>query len=193
MKKYIAVLGLGLSVCANAQTNTNIVVTTTTTTAVTPLNLFTSYLTVNDTNYNGWTNNHLVIGEAAVFQNVNGVQGASAVGNVMYAEIPVLHLNNGVNSIHIDSLTDFETVFGDVQWQGIGVGYDYNLHQIQLSAGADVNLQLNGPFVASFAPYIELKKAATQMGGTSPFLRYEVPINKTTKAGLLFVGVAFPF
>ena len=180
MKTLIAIASIVCSCfCAEAQSNT------------TPANVIgylQSYLLNNDTNYNGWDSNHFDLWEAAVFQNVNGTPGASAVGNVLGLEIPIHKYN-----LHVESLTDFETVFGNVGYQALGLGYDYNIHQIQLSAGLDVDVNLNGATTANAVPFIEFKKASTSLGGSSPFLRYEVPIRKSPGAGRFLVGLQVPF
>ena len=73
---------IGLStLCAKAQTTNN-----------TPLNIIgtlQSYIRDNDTNCNLWQTNHIDIWQAAVFQSVNGVPGASAIGNVLGLDLYV--------------------------------------------------------------------------------------------------------
>src|SRR5580698_839876 len=98
-----------------------------------PLSLLESFIANNDMNYNGWTNAHFTIWQAAAFANVNGVPGASSEGNDLGFEVPIHKY-----SLHLDSVTRFEQLFGDIGSQQVGLGYDYTLHQLQLSAGLDV-------------------------------------------------------
>lgn len=193
MRKTIAVLTalLGLSLALEAQTNTN-TAPVAPAPASTIVGTLEQYLTVNDPTYNGWQSNHFTVFEAAVFQNVDGVPGASAVGNVLGLEVPVYRTATKLYDVHLESLTDFETVFGNVGWLAAGVAVDCNLHQIQLSAGLDVNLALQGPMTAQAAPFIEFKKASTQLNGASPIFRYEVPIRSRAGAGMFIIGVQVP-
>ena len=148
---------------------------------------------VNDTNYNGWATYHADLWQAAVFQDVKGVAGASAVGNVLGLEVPVYRWSSNTYALHLESLTDFETVFGDIGWQGLGIGLDYNLHQVQVSFVMDLDIGLKGPTTATIAPGLEFKKASTSLAGVSPLARYDFPIRKNEGAGRVFVGVQFPF
>jgi len=188
MRKTIAIASIIITTaalcCQTARAQTN--------TPQSVLDMFTSYLKDNDPNYNGWCSNHFDIWEAAAFQNVNGTPGASAVGNVLGLEIPVWRSVTKSVGLHLESQTDFETVFGDVGYQAVGIGYDYNLHQIQLSAGLDADIGLNGPLTVNAVPFIEFKKASTSLGGASPIFRYELPIRSHPGGGRLLIGVQVP-
>jgi hypothetical protein len=150
------------------------------------LGLLQSYLLQNDPTWNGWQSNHVCIWQAAVFSSVNGTPGASAIGNDLGAEFPIHKYN-----IHIESITRFEQLFGDVHSQAVGVGYDYNIHQIQLSAGVDVEDTFANNAVRA-VPFLEFKKASTSMAGLSPFFRYEFPVQKNPGAGRVLVGMQLP-
>ena len=90
----------------NVNTVINTVTTTSTTTPGTILSTLQSYLVDNDPTYNGWQSNHVDLWQAAVFQDVKGVSGASAVGNVLGLEVPVLRFSSNQFGIHAESLTD---------------------------------------------------------------------------------------
>ena len=188
-----ALIGQVTNAGSTNATNMTAAPTTNNSPAPTILGTLEGYLTVNDTNCNIWQSNHFDIFQAAVFQNVNGVPGASAVGNVLGLEVPFYRWSSNTFGLHVESLTDFETVFGDVGWQAMGFGADYNIHQVQVSAGLDLNLGLNGPETLRAAPFIEFKKASTSLNGLSPLFRYEIPIDRKTKSGLFFVGLQLPF
>ena len=177
----------------NVNTVINTVTTTSTTTPGTILSTLQSYLVDNDPTYNGWQSNHVDLWQAAVFQDVKGVSGASAVGNVLGLEVPVLRFSSNQFGLHAESLTDFEQVFGDIGWQGVGLGLDYNIHQVQVSFGFDVDMALQGPLTATIVPGIEFKKASTSLNGVSPIFRYEIPIRSHPGAGRVFIGVQVPF
>lgn len=186
MKKIIITLAIISSLISISKAQTN-------STPSTVIGYLEQYLTHNDTNYNGWQSNHFDVWEAAVFQTVAGTPGASAVGNTLGVEFPIYHFSSNNYSVHLESITDFEQVFGDIGWQGVGIGLDYNFHQLQLSAGLDANIGLKGPLTMQAAPYIEFKYASTSLAGASPFVRYEVPIRKNTGSGMFMVGIQFPF
>ena len=155
----------------------------------TPANLLTllqSYALDNDPTDNIWDTNKLVLFQAAVFSSVNGTPGASAVGNDLGLELPIHKFN-----VHVESVTRFEQLFGDVHSQAIGVAYDYNLHQIQLSAGVDVEDTFQDNAVRA-VPFLEFKKASTSLAGVSPLFRYEFPIQRNPGAGRVLVGVQMP-
>lgn len=156
------------------------------------IGILQSYLLVNDPTYNGWQSNHVDLWQAAVFRNVSGVPGISAVGNVLGAELPVWRTTNLNSGFHVESLTDFETVFGDVGWQGIGLGYDYNIHQVQISGGLDIDIGLKDALTFRAAPFLEFKKASTLMGGLSPLFRLELEAEKHPSV-MGFVGMQVPF
>ena len=146
-----------------------------------------SYLANNDTNYNGWASNHFTLWESAVFASVNGTPGESTLGNDLGIEIPIHKY-----SLHLDSITRFEQVFGDIGSQSAGLAYDYNIHQVQLSAGLDMRYVFTGSH-AEAVPYIELKKSSTSLYGTAPFLRYSYPIQKSPGAGEVDIGLSISF
>jgi hypothetical protein len=117
---------------------------------------------------------------------VNGTPGASAIGNDLGLEVPIHKYN-----IHLEAVTRFEQLFGDVHSEAVGVGYDYSIHQIQLSAGVDVEDTFkNNAWRA--VPFVEFKKASTSMYGLSPFFRYEFPVQKDPGAGRVLVGLQIP-
>ena len=161
--------------------------TTTITAASAPLSMLESYIVDNDTNYQGWNSNSFTLWEAAAFQQVNGVPGASAIGNDLGLEVPIHSFN-----LHVDSVTEFETLFGDIHFQKIGLAYDYNWGQIQMSAGLDADIQLAGPLTLHMEPYFEFKKAATSTG-LAPFIRYGYPIQRHAGAGIVYTGLQIPF
>ena len=143
-----------------------------------------SYLTQNDPTFNGWQSNHFTLFEAAAFASVNGVPGASAQGNVLGLEVPIHKW-----SIHIDSATAFEQLAGDVHSQAVGLGYDYNIHQIHLSAGLDAQYVFTGNHLQAM-PYIEFIKMPTTLYGMAPFFRYQYPISRSPGAGQFLIGLA---
>ena len=202
-KTLIALTLLAIGLTAHAQTNTNILgnipppaaaaAPATNELPATIIGTLQSYLTQNDPSFNGWQSNHFDLWQAAVFQDENGVPGASAVGNVLGLEVPFWRTASKNTGFHIESMTDFETVFGDVGWQAVGIGYDYNIHQVQISGVLDVDLALQGPMKATAAPGIEFKKASTSLAGASPLIRWDIPIRKSTGAGRVFIGLQFPF
>ena len=146
-----------------------------------------SYLVNNDTNYNGWTNAHVSLWESAVFSSVNGTPGEAILGNDLGAEIYIHKY-----SLQLDSVTRFEQLAGDVGSQQVGLGYDYILHQLKLSAGLDVRDTFqSGHWQA--VPYIELMKASTSLYGTAPFVRYSYPIQKSPGAGEVDIGLSVSF
>lgn len=142
-----------------------------------------SYLINNDTTFNGWSTNHFTAIEAVKFANVNGVPGASALGNVVGLEIPIHKW-----SVHFDTLVDFEQLFGDVHSLAVGVGYDYNIHQIHLSGGVDVQDVFTNNHVQA-VPYVELMKMPTTLYGLAPFLRWQYPISRHPGGGEFLVGI----
>jgi hypothetical protein len=152
--------------------------------AIGPLEELQSFMLNNDTSTQPWTSNLFSLWEAAAFQNVNGVAGVSPVGNDLGLEIPIHKYN-----IHLDSVTEFETVFGDVHSQAIGIAYDYNLYQIQLSAGLDAEMGLAKAFTIHAEPYFEFKKASTALPALAPFIRYGYPIRSRAGAGKIYIGV----
>lgn len=152
--------------------------------AVGPLGELQSFLLNNDTSTEPWTTNAFSLWEAAAFQNQNGVAGISPVGNDLGLEIPIHKWG-----IHLDSVTEFETVFGDIHSQAVGVAYDYNLYQIQLSAGLDVDMGLAKSLTVNAEPYFEFKKASTALPALAPFIRYGYPIRSRSGAGKIYVGV----
>jgi hypothetical protein len=188
MKKLIVICGLIASCfCADAQSNSA--------PSSVPgqiLGTLQSYLINNDPTYNGWQSNHIDLWQAAVFQDVKGVAGASAVGNTLGLEVPVLRFDSNTFGLHLESITDFEQVFGDIGWQGAGVGLDYNLHQVQISFQLDADIGLKGPLTGTVVPGIEFKKASTSLNGVSPIFRYEIPIRKNPGAGRVFIGIQIP-
>jgi len=178
MKTKIAIIAaLAAALTLNAQTNLT----------TGPLSTLESYLTQNDPTFHGWDINKFTLWQAAAFANVNGVAGASSVGNGVGLEIP-LHKY----SIHLDSVTDFEQLFGDVHAQSFGLGYDYNLNQIHLSAGFDAQYTFTGNSVHAM-PYVELIKQPTTLHGLAPFLRYAYPITRSPGAGRFYVGLGITF
>lgn len=178
MKKLIALAAIICSLAtAEAQTNP----------PSTVIGELESYLANNDTNYNGWTNTTLTLWEAAVFSSVNGTAGESPIGNDLGAEIAIHKY-----SLHIDSVTRFETLFGDVAAQSAGLAYDYDIHQIQLSIGLDARYLFTGHHVEA-VPYMEFKKASTSLYGTAPFIRYSFPIQNKPGAGEVDIGLAISF
>ena len=207
--KKIQTLGLivaliSMVVAAHAQTNTppatnapappaSTVTPPATVTPSSAITLLQSYLVDNDPTCNVWQSNHFDIWQAAVFQNVNGTPGASAVGNVLGLEVPVWRTTTRNTGLHIESMTDFEQLFGDVGWQGFGLGYDYNIHQVQISFNIDGDIALHGPMTFNIAPGLEFKKASTSLGGISPLFRWQIPIRKQTGWGQILVGAQLPF
>lgn len=186
MKTLIAVLTLSLCcIAAKAQTNTPGAMSTN----IAPssiLGMLQSYAIDNDQTYNGFESNKLSLWQGAVFSSVNGVPGASSIGNDMGLEIPIHKYH-----LHIESVTRFEQLFGDVHSQAIGIGYDYNLHQIQLSAGLDVEDSFANNAVRA-VPFIEFKKASTTLFGLGTLFRYEFPIESKPGAGRVIVGAFIP-
>lgn len=142
-----------------------------------------SYLVDNDPTFNGWSSNHFTLIEAAKFANVNGTPGASSEGNVVGLEIPIHKW-----SVHIDALADFEQLAGDVHSFAIGAGYDYNIHQIHLSAGLDVQDVFANNHIQAM-PYVELIKMPTTLYGLAPFLRWQYPISRAPGGGEFLVGI----
>ena len=140
-----------------------------------------------NTTYNGWTNHTLTLWQAAVYSSVNGTPGESSIGNDLGLEIAIHKYN-----LHLDSVTRFEQLAGDVHHQQFGVAYDYNVHQIQLSAGIDARYVFTGSQLQA-VPYLEFKKASTSLYGTAPFIRYSLPIRKNPGAGEVDVGLAISF
>ena len=184
MKNIIAVLLLTLAITVPAKAQTNATATPT------PSSIFTtleSYLVNNDPAYNGWTNNSFTVWQAAVFSSVNGTAGESAIGNDLGAEIPLRFIKFA--SLHLDSVTRFEQLFGDVASQSVGIAYDYSVHQIQVSAGLDARYRFTGNHVQA-VPYIEFKKASTSLYGTAPFIRYSFPIQGKPGAGEVDIGLS---
>ncbi len=197
MKKIlILAVFIALTVPAFAQTKTTNIVTTTVTNVLTlpvqqlPTGLtdlpgtLQSYFVDNDPNWNGWASNKFTVWQAAAFSSVNGVAGASSVGNGLGLEVPFHKWH-----LHLDSVTDFEQLFGDVHAQSFGVGYDYTRNQIHLSAGLDAQYTFAGHTLRAM-PYIELIKQPTTLYGVAPFLRYAYPVNKSPGAGKFYVGLA---
>lgn len=177
MKKLSLILGAAVLLAAvsiNAQTNG-------------PLGTLESYLTQNDPAFNGWSTNKFTLWQAAAFASVNGMAGASSVGNGMGLEIPIHKY-----SLHLDSVTDFEQLFGDVHAQSFGLGYDYNIHQIHLSAGLDGQYTFSGNSLHAL-PYVELIKQPTTLYGLAPLLRYAYPITRRPGAGKVYVGLSISF
>ncbi len=152
-----------------------------------PLAGLQSYLTVNDPSFNGWSTNKFLLTQTAVFQNVNGTPGASSEGNVLGLEIPIHKW-----SVHMESRTRFEQLFGDVHSQAMGVGYDYVVHQIRLSAGLDGDYAFAGNRLQA-VPFIELIKMPTTLYGLAPVIRYSYPITKAPGAGRIEVGMGLSF
>jgi hypothetical protein len=189
MKKIVMIVVTLVTLSAAAQTNsilnTNGISTLTNT--ITPLGYLESYLVDNDTNYNGWTNNHFTVFQSAVFSNVKGVPGASTLGNDLGLEVPYHAWN-----VSFESVTRFEQLFGDVHEQSFGAAYDYNLHQVQLSGGVDLRYTFDGHRVQG-VPFVEVKKASTQLQGLSPFARYSYPISGHANAGELEIGLCIKF
>lgn len=186
MGKLLVLLGVALAaVSVQAQLSTNGILQT-----------FENYITLNDTNWNGWNSNHFTLWQGATFANVQGVPGASTIGNDLGLELPIYHVKVGPDltgySLHLDSATRFETLFGDVHSQQVGLALDYNLHQVQLSAGLDARYQFIGSQVVA-VPYLELKKASTLLNGLSPFLRYGYPARGKSGAGEITIGMCVEF
>ncbi len=181
MKKIIGITAiiLSCSLAGQAQSNTS--------TASSVLTELESYLVNNDTNYNGWANNNFTIWEAAVFSSVNGTAGESSLGNDLGLELPIHKYN-----LHLDSVTRFEQLFGDVHSQSAGVAYDYNVHQLQLSAGLDARYVFTGNHLQA-VPYLEFKKASTSLYGTAPFVRYSYPVQSKPGAGEVDIGLSVSF
>lgn len=146
-----------------------------------------SYFLNNDPAFNGWLTNKFLIWQAAKFANVNGVAGASSLGNSVGLEIPIHKYN-----IHVDSSTDFEQLFGDVHAQAFGLGLDYAVHQIHLSGGLDAQYVFLSHHLQAM-PYVELCKMPTTLYGLAPFLRYAYPISKAPGAGVFLIGVGLSF
>lgn len=146
-----------------------------------------SYLVNNDQSYNGWLSNKFTLWEAAAFSSVKGVPGESSIGNDLGLEVPVHKYN-----LHLDSVTRFEQVFGDIAFQQVGIAYDYNLHQIQLSAGLDGRYMFAASRLQA-VPFIEFKKASTSLLGTSPFIRYSLPVQSKPGAGEVDIGLSISF
>ena len=168
------------------------VATTTSSTPTSILTMLEGYLVNNDPTYNGWQSNHFDIWEGAVFANVNGTPGASSVGNDLGLEVPFWRSATKDYGFHVESITRFEQLFGDVHSQAVGIGYDYNIHQIQLSGGVDLETTFaNNAWRA--VPFLEFKKASTTLYGLAPFLRYEFPVQKNPGAGRVIVGLQLPF
>ena len=148
------------------------------------LSTLESYIVQNDPAFHGWDSNHFTLVEAAAFASVNGTPGASSVGNMVGLEIPIHKY-----SIHIDSMTRFEQLAGDVHSQAVGLGYDYAVNQIHLSAGLDAELVFAHNHLQA-VPYIELIKMPTTLYGVAPFLRYQYPVSRSPGAGEFLVGLA---
>ena len=157
------------------------------TNALGPLSTLQSFIVNNDTNYNGWTNSQFTIWQAAVFASVNGTAGESSLGNDLGLEIPIHKYG-----IHLDSITRFEQLFGDVGSQSVGVAKDINIHQMQLSAGLDARYRFTGSHFQA-VPYFEFKKASTSLYGTAPFVRYSYPIQSKPGAGEIDLGLCITF
>ena len=150
------------------------------------LAILQSYLVDNDPTCYIWNSNHFTLWQGAVFSSVNGTPGASAVGNDLGAAIPIHKYN-----ISIESVTRFEQLFGDVHSQAVGVQYNYDLHQIQLSGGVDVECTFaNNAWRA--VPFLQFAKASTTLAGLCPIFRYEFPVQKDPGAGRVIVGICLP-
>jgi len=92
-------------------------------------NLFTQGVNTNDTL---WQSNSFSVWQAAAFASVQGVDGESSLGNDLGLEVPIHKW-----SLHIDSVTRFEQLAGDVDFQQFGLGYDYDYYNILLTGGVD--------------------------------------------------------
>jgi hypothetical protein len=79
-----------------------------------------------------------------------------------------------------------------VGWQAVGAGYDYNIHQVQISGIFDLDVGLKAAFTVRPALGLEFKKASTSLAGISPIFRVEMEVQK--HPGILgFVGAQIPF
>ena len=93
-------------------------------------------------------------------------------------------------NIHLDSVTRFEELFGDVAFQQFGIGYDYSLHQIHASGGVSVRDTFYDTAIRPVF-WLEFAKASTQLGGASPFFRFNVLAQRKDQLELC-VGVDVP-
>lgn len=159
-----------------------------------PLSTLQSYLVNNDMTYTGWDSNYFTLSEGAVFSSVGGTPGASSLGNDMGLEVPLhsFSTNAWLRNLSIDSQTRFETVFGDIHSQQLGVAFNYNYGQVQLSAGLAGRYGFTKGDGLHAVPFVELKKA-TSVAGTSPFVRYAFPITSKPGAGEIDLGICFTF
>lgn len=195
MKKVLLSLVAVAALAAPAFAQTNIFSTNTPLNAVTgPLSTLESYILDNDTNYNGWASNSFVLWEAAVFANVNGTPGASSIGNDMGLEVPFHNFTSKaiLSSLSLDTSARFDALFGDLQAAQLGLAYNYNLYQVQMSAGLDGRYTMSGGGLEA-VPYFEFKKASTALPMLAPFIRYSYPILKKPGAGEVDIGLQISF
>jgi hypothetical protein len=91
--------------------------------------LVTQGVNLNDTL---WNSNSFTFWEAACFANVHGVAGESSQGNDLGLEVPIHQWN-----MHVDSVTRFEQLMGDIGNQQFGAAYDLIYYNILFSGGCD--------------------------------------------------------
>ena len=170
-------------------------VVTPTVTASGPFSTLEGYLVNNDLTYTGWDSNVFTLWQGAVFSSVSGVPGAASIGNDMGLEVPLHSFSSQslISHLAVDSVTRFETVFGDVHSQQLGVAYNYNYGQIQLSAGIGARYGFTSGDGLHAVPWVEFKKASTGVPGVCPGVRYSYPIESKAGAGEIDLMLTFSF